>query len=151
MNWNQNKSVMLSKICVVFFALLLLAADIGCYWAVEYFLSVSKTLGGVWDGILLMAVVYACSIPAWITLKSLWNILVRIGQGNVFVAENVRDMRRTSWCCMIVAVICLLGTGFYLTLLVMAVAAAFMGLIVRIVKNIFAPAVSMKDELDFTV
>ena len=135
----------------MFFGLLLLALVVGCYWGVQYFLSVSNVLGSLWDGILLMAVVYACSIPAWITLKSLWNILVRIGREAVFVEENVRDMRRTSWCCIVVALICLLGSVFYLTLLVMAAAAGFMGLIVRIVKNVFQQAVSMKDELDFTV
>lgn len=151
MNWNQSKSVMLSKVCVIFFALLLLALDaLGYYW-VKYLVSVSKILGSVWDGILLMIILYLCSVPAWITLKALWNILCRIGREAVFVFENVRDMRRTSWCCIIVAVICLAGAWVYPTLLVMAAAAAFMGLIVRIVKNVFEQAESMKDELDFTV
>ena len=151
MNWNQNRSVGLSKACVIFFAILLLVLDVGCYWAVNYLVSVSNALGGLRDGVLMMIVVYLCSIPAWITLKSLWNILRRIGEEAVFVPENVRDMRRTSWCCIIVALICLLAIWVYPTLLVMAVAAAFMGLIVRIVKNVFEQAVSMKDELDYTV
>ncbi len=151
MSWNQNKSVILSKVCVIFFALLLLTLDVLGYYWVKYLVSVSKVLGGLRDGIVMMIVLYACSVPAWMTLKSLWNILGRIGKENVFVMENVKDMRRTSWCCMIVAAICLLGSWIYPTLLVLAAAAAFMGLIVRIVKNIFEQAVSMKDELDFTV
>ena len=32
-----------------------------------------------------------------------------------------------------------------------AIAAGFMGLIVRIVKNVFEQAITMKDELDLTV
>ena len=151
MNWNQEKSIVLSKCCVVLFGLLLAAVDIGGYWAVEYFLSVSRSLGGLWDGVFLMGVLYGCSIPAWITLGSLWRLLARLGKGQVYVEKNVADIRRTCWCCWVVAVVCLLGTGFYLILLVFAAAAAFMGLIVRIVKNILAQAVAMKDELDFTI
>ena len=37
MNWNADKSVRLSQACVIVFAALLLALDIGCYWAVQWF------------------------------------------------------------------------------------------------------------------
>lgn len=151
MNWNQSKSVILSKVCVILFALLLLVIDICAYWLVEYYLSVSNALGGVGDGILLMVVTYGSSIPAWITLWSLWRILDRIWKGEIYVPGNVRDMRRTSWCCMIVALICFVTGFFYGVLFVIAAAAGFMGLIVRIVKNMLEQAVSMKDELDFTI
>jgi hypothetical protein len=52
---------------------------------------------------------------------------------------------------MAVAMICLFAAIFYPTLLVVAAAAAFMGLIVRIVRDSFRQAVAMKDELDFTI
>jgi hypothetical protein len=39
----------------------------------------------------------------------------------------------------------------YPLLLLVAIAAGFMGLIVRIVKNAFQQAIAMKDELDYTV
>ena len=38
MNWNRDQSVRLSQACVVIFAVLLLALDIGCYWAVTWFI-----------------------------------------------------------------------------------------------------------------
>ena len=45
-----------------------------------------------------------------------------------------------------------LGAGLlYLPCLVCAMAAGFMALIVRIVKNAFQQALLMKDELDYTV
>ena len=37
------------------------------------------------------------------------------------------------------------------SLVFLAVAAAFMGLIVRVVKNVVAQAVELKDEADYTV
>lgn len=151
MNWNRSKSVILSKICVVLFSILLIVLDIGCDWLVNSYLEVTHPLGGKWDEICLMALIYFCNIPAWITLWSLWRILNRIWNGEVFVDANVRDMRRTSWCCLGVSVLCALAMPFYLSLSMVAVMAGFMGLIVRIVKNAFEQAVSMKDELDFTV
>lgn len=151
MNWNQSKSVVLSKVFVILFALLLIVMDVCAYWVVEYYLSVSNVLGSLQDGVMLMAVIYSCSIPAWITLWSLWRILERIWKGEVYVDGNVRDMRRTSWCCITVGMVCFVTGFFYATLFVVAAAAGFMGLIVRIVKNMLEQAVSMKDELDFTI
>lgn len=151
MRWDTCRSVKLSKICVVIFALFLLFLDIGCYWLTHFYLAIFRPMGGIWDSLCLMILMYGCSIPAWMTLWSLWRMLCRMGKGQVFVEENVRDMRRTSWCCIAVALICAFGTPFYLTIGVVAAAAGFMGLIVRIVKNAFQQAIEMKDELDFTV
>lgn len=151
MNWTQSKSVTLSQSCVIIFAVILAALDVSCYWLVGYFLSLSRLLDGLWDGSILMILIYSCSIPAWIILWSLWRLLGRIRAGSVFVTENVQDMRRTSWCCFLIGLICLVGTFFYFALCLIAAAAAFMGLIVRIVRNAFQQAISMKDELDFTV
>lgn len=60
-------------------------------------------------------------------------------------------MRRTSWCCILVAVLCMISAVATPTLAVIAIMAGFVGLVVRIVKNVFQQAMSMKDELDFTI
>jgi len=151
MNWTQQKSGMLSKAFVYLFALFLLFLDIACPWGVSLLLKHTKILDANFEGTILIISVYLCSIPAWITLWSLRRILHRIQKGEIFTEENTRDMRRTSWCCMMVAAICLVSAIFFPTLAVIAAASAFMGLIVRIVRDAFRQAVSMKDELDFTV
>jgi len=151
MDWNKDKSILLSKICVVIFALLLAAADIGSYWLVAWFMEVSRTLGGLKDGYLLMASLYSCSIFAWILLVNLWRLLGNIRQGTVFDASNVKYLRITSWCCAGACFICLLSTIYYIPFILISVAAGFMALIVRILKNVFEQAISMKDELDLTV
>ena len=46
MDWNKDKSISLSKICVGAFALLLLAADIGAYWIVRLFISIRSFYEG---------------------------------------------------------------------------------------------------------
>ena len=65
MNWNQNRSVKLSQGCLIAFAALLTAADIGGYWLTQWALSIARTLRGPWDGALLMATLYAfCAVEA---------------------------------------------------------------------------------------
>ena len=73
----------------------------------------------------------------------------------MFVEENVKLLRAISWCCFGAAAATLVGGAaavkLFLPLLVLAAAAAFMGLIVRIVKNVFQQAITMKSELDLTI
>ena len=151
MKWNHQKSILLSQGFVLFFAVLLLALDIFCVPAVWCLFHISPILDHGFGPEPLIATVYLCSVPAWAILWSLWQLLRRIRNGAVFCEENVRDMRRTSWCCILVAVICLIAAVFHPLLIIVAAAAAFIGLIVRIVRDTFRQAVSMKDELDFTV
>ena len=60
-------------------------------------------------------------------------------------------LRSVSWYCIWVALICLVSCVCYVPFVFVAIAAAFMALIVRIVKNVFQQAISMKSELDLTV
>lgn len=153
MNWDDQKSLKLSVACVWVFFLLLAALDIGCYWLVEWFLSIPRvTLGhGLREGLLLMSSLYLCSLPAWTLLLNLYGLLGSIGKGHVFTAQNVARLRRVSWCCIAVCVVCLASALYYLPWLLGGAAAGFMALIVRIVKNCFEQALRMKDELDFTI
>lgn len=149
MNWNADKSVRLSQACVIGFAALLLALDVGCYWAVGAF---TRLRGMHWQtGILMMLTIYLCSIFAWLLLARLWRLLRNIQSCLVFEAENVRLLRAVSWYCVGAAVICLVSAIYYLPFAAIGIAAGFMALIVRIVKNVFQQAIAMKAELDFTV
>ena len=40
---------------------------------------------------------------------------------------------------------------YYMPFLIVSAAAAFVGLILRVVKNVFAEAVRLKDENDYTI
>ena len=149
MNWNADKSVRLSQVCVIVFAVLLLALDAGCYWAAGWFTRLRGMSGQ--QRIWLMVTVYLCSIFAWILLARLWRLLRNIQAERIFEAENVRILRAVSWCCVGAGLICLAGAFWYLPFALVGVSACFMALIVRIVKNIFQQAITMKSELDLTV
>ena len=149
MNWNQNRSVRLSQACVCLFACLLLLLDAFCYFAVGWFI---RLRGMPWQtGILMMVTIYLCSIFGWVLLWKLWVLLKNIRAQIVFDAQNVALLRAVSWCCVGAGIICALSCWYYLPFIAIAVAAGFMALIVRIVKNVFQQAIEMKDDLDLTI
>ena len=149
MNWSKNSSIALSRACVVLFMILLAALDIGCYWAVGWFARLR--LMNRDSVFLMMATIYLCSGFGWVLLVRLWQLLQNIRAQLVFDARNVRLLRQVSWCCVGAGAVCLVSCLYYLPFIAVAIAAGFMALIVRIVKNIFQQAIDMKSELDLTI
>ncbi len=135
--------------CVLLFAALLLALDIGA----PALLRCLHTLHDrPWQSMAwLLGCIYVGSVFGWLCLYALWQLLGAIRRGRVFVEENVRAMRTVSWCCVGASAVSLGAALSYPPMLVLCAAAGFMALIVRIVKNAFQQAIAMKDELDLTV
>ena len=153
-NWNKDKSIVLSMVCVIVFAAALLAVDL------ESVLMIGRPEGlYLWRGSSVSVRIPAadlieillCSLFAWPALLFLWRLLDNLRKGVVFSTRNVSLMRRVSWCCAGVAIVSLVCAFRDWPLIIVAAAAAFMMLIVRIVKNVFQQAAAMKDELDLTV
>ena len=149
-HWNDRKSITLTRVVVA-------AAILG---------SAIMTISGPWltrwmvtahalpprTGPVLLVLGYLCAVLAFGMLFSLYKFLRRIEAGQIFVPANVTALRRISWCCVGAAVLCLpAGVGISLPFAFLGVAAAFMALIVRVLKNAFEQAVRMKDELDLTI
>lgn len=103
-------------------------------------------------GVFALAVGYLLAALALGMLWQLDRFLGRLAAGAVFVPQNVAALRGISWYCAAAALICLpVGALLYLPIACMGIAAGFMALLVRVIKNAFAQAVCMKDELDYTV
>ena len=151
MKWNQNRSLVLSQGFILLFALLLAGVDLTAFWLSEWFVAFSLPLEGLRDRNLLLATIYIGSLFAWILLYSLWQLLRNMQKSIVFEPINIRYLRWASWACFAAAILCLISTLYYPPLVIIAIAAAFVGLIVRIIKNVFAEAEAMKTELDYTV
>jgi hypothetical protein len=98
-----------------------------------------------------MATIYVGSIPAAYLLYNLLRLLLRIEAGQLFLAENVACLRRISWSCFGGAGVAFASVFYYLPWFSVFVAAAFMGLIVRVVKNVVAQGVALKDEVNYTI
>lgn len=153
LKWNESRSLLLSQLMVGIFFAALAALDIFGWWVVRYIcehlIAVNHGLAG---GYVLLGCLYVCSPAAYTVLWDLHRLLRNIRAGQVFIAENIRRLRRISWCCTAAAAVCLAaGILEWPSVCIIALAAGFMALIVRIVKNVFERAIAMKDELDLTI
>ena len=147
-----RRSILLSQGLLVLFTAAVVFLDIRCQWFWGW-ISGSGILGTVKesDKYLFLGCLFGCSLPAYVLLYSMHILLKRVQNGSVFTPENVRLLGIVSLCCFLAALLCLAFSWRFPVLLVITVAAGFVGLIVRIVKNVFQQALRMKDELDYTV
>lgn len=149
MNWNRDKSVRLSKCCVWLFMVIFVLI---CFFAPQIFSwLISDTTNSKAHLGCFLATVYTGAVPALIALLDLNKLLKNISCGEVFIDGNVTILRRLSWCCIAAGLICLVSMIYYPPFLVISGAAGFIGLILRVVKNVFAQAVLLKNENDYTI
>ena len=148
--WDEKKSIALSKLGVLVFILLILTAAVFTPWLVAWLVNYSLAdIAGKEP--LFYLTLYSGCIPALLLLYELYQLLQRISKGKVFVMENVGGLRRISWYSFLGGSICLVSALYYIPFLLIAFAAAFVGLIVRVVKNVFAQAVELQQEADYTI
>ena len=147
--WTSEKSVTLSIIVAILLAALFVCLIFTAPPVLKWFTSLMDRRNDSYQ--ILTVVFYACCLPAAITLVLLMKLLFNIRAGQIFVSKNVNILRYLSWCCFVVVPITAVGSFYYFSLVVIAVAAAFIGLILRVLKNIMAAATEIKAENDFTV
>jgi hypothetical protein len=148
--WNGKKSINLSKLCVLLFMGLLIVTVASAPWLTRWYFSFPRPLLNETESFFL-ATIYIGAVPAAYLLYSLLGLLRRIQIGQVFISDNVETLRRISWSCFIGAGIAIISVIYYIPWIFLAVSAAFMGLIVRVVKNVVAQAVALQDEVDSTI
>ncbi len=79
------------------------------------------------------------------------RLLFRVRKGIVFTDATVICFRRISWCCVLASVLfAVLGIWFTISFGV-AFMAFFVGLCLRVVKNVLEEANAIKDENDLTI
>ena len=131
--WNDQKSILLTR-AVVALAIAGSVVMTVCGPKITHWMVTAHGLPPR-SGPLLLGMGYACAALALVMLCSLYQFLRRIEAGEVFVSTNVAALRCISWCCAGAAGFCLLAAGIYLPFLFLAVAAGFMALIVRVLKE----------------
>ena len=99
-----------------------------------------------------LCTVYFTALLAYVAIALLFVLLCRIRRGEVFTAANVSCLRALSWLCLCAsACYAALSVWFIAVAPIIAFACAFMGAILRVVKNAFEKAVELKTENDLTV
>lgn len=94
---------------------------------------------------------YTCCPAAWVALVCVWRVLTSILKGNIFTDKMVFAMRLLSWCCGFVAVDCFVAGFFDPAFFIFSVGAAFMMLILRVLKSVMAKATEIKNENELTI
>ncbi len=99
----------------------------------------------------LIVLGYSACLVGIVALFSLDKLLRNIRKGEVFIHSNIQIIRALSYLCFAECLI--FGVfGFIRPLSFMvAAAAAFLGLIVRVVKNTFDIATEIKEENEYTI
>ena len=108
--------------------------------------------------IAFMAIFYLALLPVVVADILLIRLLGNVRRAEIFTPSAVSKLRGISWCCFAECLI-LLGGGvsFYKlfilprAFLVIAFIAAFLGIVLRVVKNVIEEAVAIKSENDYTI
>lgn len=94
---------------------------------------------------------YTCCPAAWVALICVWKVLTSILKGEIFTDRMVFAMRLLSWCCGFVAFDCAIAGLWDTAFFIFAIGAAFMMLILRVLKSVMAKATEIKNENELTI
>ncbi|HBT95516.1 MAG TPA: DUF2975 domain-containing protein [Coriobacteriia bacterium] len=151
MSWSKDSSLVLSqastRIVMALGALLAVALPFLCMG--DFF--IGRAFIATENILYLMPVYYAFCIPAYTALFALDRLLAAVKRSEVFTAQNVRYLRIISWACIAAAIVLLISSFISITFFALAILATFFGIILRVVKNLFAAAVVLKTENELTI
>lgn len=151
--WSEMKSLKLSRMLVAGLFFLLIVILFTAHIIAEWFDTISVgsgIIGGRVD-IAVTVMIYICDVFAIIAVVSLNRLLSNISKDEVFVEQNTRCLRIISWCCVLVGFTFTVFSLWKYEFLFAAFFAMFMGLVMRVLKNVFEKAVELKSENDFTI
>lgn len=150
--WSKNKSIVLSQVIIKVMDLGIVIACIIAPKLVKLYdtrVMLEAGLPSVYAPLLIT--LYCCVPPALTALISLDLLLFNIQHGDMFVKKNVGLLRIISWCCFLGSAIFVYFSILRPFALTIVVVAAFLGIILRVVKNCFEEAVALREENDFTI
>ncbi len=150
--WNKDKSIVLSQILVkICYAGVAVCCFIAPY-LVKLYNERQILLYGKGDVFLpLLITLYACVPPAVCALVCLDILLHNIKKNRAFIVQNITMLRVLSYCCFCVSVFFVYFSILRPFAFTIVFAAAFFGLILRVVKNCFQQAIAIREENDFTI
>ncbi len=154
--WNSKRSVQLSIVVCGILCVLLAVLMLFGPFLFEFYMTAYRgfVVGG--KAIRFLSRVFALtfypsSLFAAAILYSLLRLLFNIKNGIIFTEKNALYLKRVSWCCFAIAVITLVGGCFYMPFWFIAAAGGFVGMMLRVLKNIMQTAALMREENDLTI
>lgn len=149
MNWTDKKSIKLSMICLYIFAGIVVLT----------MLFISRVVASIVPVYILSPenqyyfylTLELCMGVGLVILFFLRRLIKNIDNDVTFDEENISILRIISWLCFLESAILLVSTIYYYPWLFVAGLASFIGLIIRVIKNVFCQALLIKTENDFTI
>lgn len=151
--WSQMKSLKLSRFLVYGLFFLLIVILFTAHIIAEWFAAMSVGRGLIHSGlsVAVTVMIYICDVFAIIAVIALNKLLSNISKDDVFIPQNSRCLRIISWCCVFAGLTFTFFSLWKQEFLFAAFFAMFLGLIMRVLKNVFEKAVELKSENDFTI
>ncbi len=145
--YTTEKSTKLTLFVTYIFYVLLAWMMIACYPIAQWVIGPGERAST-----LAAVIAFYSSCPAaWIALFGITKILKNVLKDEVFTHDTVKTLRILSWCCAFVAFVSFIAFFFYKLFIVFSLGAALMMLILRVLKNVMAKAVEIKEENELTV
>ena len=144
----ENKSIILSIFFTTLFTLAMVFLTFSIPWLVPFLCELLEHENDV----AFMNVIAYLAVPmGWGAVILLYKILFNIKKKKVFVSENVKFLNVLSYLCFYVGVVCAVATVRYIPFVFVSISAFFIGLIIRIVRNIIEEAIKIKEENELTI
>jgi hypothetical protein len=100
------------------------------------------------DILILFCLLFA---PILLAFYGLHKMLSNIQQGLIFSVQNTASLRLVSWACFFAAIFLLIAAFKWPVLIFASGVIGFLGLFVRVIKNMLSEAIVLKEENDFTI
>lgn len=147
----KNKSVILTSALIKAVYVLAAVCCVMAPYIVEYYDSANIARGEPSVFAPLLITLY-CAVPAAvIALVCLDMLLGNIRKNQPFIAKNVGLLRIISYCAFAEAAVFVYFSTLKPVGYIIVIACAFMGLILRVIKNVFERAIEIREENDFTI
>ena len=144
----KNRSLKLSIAFTTFFAIALAFLTVSAPWSVGIICKIFKH-EHLTDFLIFMTYL---AIPAgWGALVLLYKILFNVRDKKVFIDDNVKYLTMLSWLCFYVGIISIVAAINFVAFVLVSLSALFIGLIVRVVRNIIEEAIELKEDSDLTI
>ena len=147
----KNESAILTSILIKIVYALAVICCIMAPYMVEHYDNMLTAKGEPSVFVPLLVTLY-CAVPAAVVaLVCLDKLLKNIIVNQPFIKVNVKLLRIISYCCFAESLVFIYFTTLKPFALIVVIAGGFMGLILRVIKNVFEHAVEIREENDFTI
>ncbi len=154
--WNYKKSVKLSLFVCWFLSALLAVMLVAGPWIFELYMTGYRGFQANGEALERIKTTFGvCFYPsavfAGMILYCLIKLLNNIKSENIFIEQNGKLLRIVSWCCFVIGAITFIGGFFYMPFMFVALAGGFVGMMLRVLKNVMQCAVEIREENDLTI